>query len=53
MSTILNAKTVNFVPQDKMDIEGIGINKAISISNTKNNTAKIKNRSEKGIRAEL
>lgn len=34
-------------------MEGVGINKAISMSNTKNNTAKIKNRSENGMRAEL
>jgi hypothetical protein len=32
---------------------GIGISKAISISKTKNKTARMKNRKEKGIRAEL
>lgn len=34
-------------------IDGIGSSRAISISNTKNNTARIKNRIENGIRAEL
>lgn len=32
---------------------GIGISKAISISKTKNKTARMKNRREKGMRAEL
>lgn len=48
-----NPTIISLTEVDKNLIDGIGINKAISISNTKNRTAKIKNRKENGIRAEL
>lgn len=41
-----------FIDIDGDKIAGIGINKPISMSNTKKSTAKIKNRREKGIRAD-
>lgn len=50
---IQNPIIVNLIEVDKNLIDGIGIRRAISISNTKNKTAKIKNRNENGIRAEL
>lgn len=50
---IAKVTTVNFVSVSNVVIEGIGIKRAISISKTRNNTARIKNRREKGIRAEL
>lgn len=48
-----NPTIISLTEVDKNLIDGIGISKAISISNTKNRTAKIKNRKENGIRAEL
>jgi len=48
-----NIITVIFINNETDLLEGTGINKAISISKTRNKTAKIKNRSENGIRAEL
>ena len=48
-----NAMTVILISREIIYVEGTGISKAISISNTKKITAKIKNCREKGIRAEL
>ena len=45
--------TAIFVKRGKDLTEGIGIKSAISMSKTRNKTARIKNRKEKGIRAEL
>ena len=44
---------VNLIIHVKNSIDGIGNKSAISISKTRNRTAKIKNRKENGIRAEL
>lgn len=51
--TIAKIIIVIFVSNNNVNIVGIGIKSAISMSNTRNNTAKIKNRNENGIRAEL
>jgi len=50
---IQNPMIISLTAVDRNLIDGIGINKAISISNTRNRTARIKNRKENGIRAEL
>jgi len=52
-NTIANKNKINLVAKLIKFIEGMGNNSAISISNTRNRTARIKNRIEKGIRAEL
>jgi len=51
--TMANKVIIDLVSRRRKLIEGIGIKSAISISNTKKSTARIKNRREKGIRAEL
>ena len=45
--------TASFVEDEMCSKEGIGIKSAISMSNTKNSTAKMKNRNENGMRALL
>ena len=52
-STTQNVIIVKAIGKDIDVDDGMGISSAISMSNTRNSTAKMKNRKENGIRAEL